>query len=87
MKSLKKRATGAARLHAALAETDPSSPDLILVRTGGLRPAVRLPALAWPPLRAAGAGQASVGSRPQRGLSPCWRERYALPKRTAVLPV
>lgn len=45
MKSIKKRATGAQRLHAALAETDPASSDLILLHPAGFHPALRLPPL------------------------------------------
>ena len=43
MKSMKKRASGAQQLHAALAETDPASTDLILLGRAGFRPAFRLP--------------------------------------------
>lgn len=45
MKSIKKRATGTQRLHAALADTDPASTDLILLHPAGFHPALRLPPL------------------------------------------
>jgi len=77
MKSLKKYTIGTARLHAALAETDPSSTDLILIRRAGLRPAMRLPALVYPPLRKA-AVRPVAASRPRDGLAPAWRKRFAM---------
>ena len=77
MKSLKKGATDATRLHAALAETDPSSIDLILIRRAGPRPAVRLPALAYPALFRA-APRPVAASRTGRGPSPSWRQRFAV---------
>ncbi|MFC5480739.1 hypothetical protein [Massilia suwonensis] len=42
MRITKKCLTGAQRLHAALVETDPASPDLILIRASGF---LRLPQL------------------------------------------
>lgn len=49
MKSISKHPSGARRLHAALAETDPASTDLILVHPAAFRPAFRLPSLPVPP--------------------------------------
>jgi hypothetical protein len=78
MKSLKKGATDAMRLHAALAETDPSSIDLILIREVGTYPGLRLPALAYPPLLLRAAPRPVAASRPSGGRSPSRRPPFAV---------
>jgi hypothetical protein len=77
--------TGAKRLRAALAETDPFSLDLILISAHGNTPALRL----RPGLAAARcpvpASQASL-DRPgdSRDNAPCWRQRFVRSPKTGV---
>lgn len=74
----KKCATGADRLHAAPAATDPASIDLILIGAPGLRPAFRLS-----PLPALAQRAAHV-----HGPMPlAWRTRFTAPKKSTLLPV
>ena len=83
----KKCATGADRLHAALAATDPASSDLILIGAPGLRPAFRLyplPALAQRAARVHAPGSAAGRSGP---MPLAWRTRFTAPKKSTLLPV
>lgn len=81
MHSTKKFLTGAQRLHAALVETDPASPDLILLRapgTGLFRlPRRRLSAVSAP-------RPAHAGEPPARTCTPCWRRRGAASNKPAL---
>lgn len=86
---VKKHLTDAQRLHAALAETEPSSIDLILVRPAGYLPAFRLAALPHAPGSAAcaPAGPAMRHGGHQRDLAPAWRKRFVVPSKSTVSPV
>ncbi|MFC5512329.1 hypothetical protein ACFPOU_14480 [Massilia jejuensis] len=79
MQNARKFRTGAARLHAALAETDPASIDLILVGAAGYTPALRAPGTAAPgprPARACHAPPACARTGPMLAHSARpWRQR------------
>lgn len=84
MQNARKFRTGAARLHAALAETDPASIDLIFVGTAGFMPVLRIPATAAPhPARACHAPPVCGGTGPM--LAQCarpWRQRLFVARKT-----
>ncbi|MFC5462306.1 hypothetical protein [Massilia niabensis] len=85
----KKRFTDAQRLHAALAETDPGSIDLILVRPAGYLPAFRVLVRlhASRPLACAAARPAANRGPHQQDGAPAWRRCVPAPKKSTVPPV
>ncbi|WP_454162774.1 hypothetical protein [Massilia sp. SYSU DXS3249] len=82
MKFMKKHAAGAQQLHAALAETDPTSVDLILLDRAGFRPAFRLPPMPHMP-GFARRPVATPAARDARGRTPAARAH----KKTTARPV
>ena len=84
MKFIKKRASAAQQLHAALTQTDPTSSDLILLSAPGFRPALRLLPLPAAPVFARRTG-ALPARRRSRALA--WRRRPATTKKSTVTPV
>ena len=83
MKSVKKHATGTEQLHAALAETDPTSIDLILLRPAGFHLAFRFLPL---PLARGFTRRAppEPAVRPGPDRAPAWRKRVFTRNKTTV---